>query len=98
MIHHGYKINIDTWRADAFMKHGFELNKEKESSIGVIANGVFHRQESIYGIQTYDASQTSLYLNAIYQSHLTDEETHFIKTGLSMEDNRNGLYYSWYFW
>lgn len=85
MIHHGYKINIDTWRADAFMKHGFELNKEKESSIGVIANGVFHRQESIYGIQTYDASQTSLYLNAIYQSHLTDEETHLIKTGLSME-------------
>jgi outer membrane receptor for ferrienterochelin and colicins len=85
MMHHGYQINIDTWRADAFMKHGFELNKEKETSIGVIANGVFHRQESVYGAQTYDASQTSVYVNTIMQSHLTEEETHFIKTGISLE-------------
>lgn len=83
--HHGYKIGINTMRADAFLKNGIELNKEKESSIGIIANAVFHRQESNYGLTEYDATQTSYYLNALYQTHLTNDETHFVKTGIGIQ-------------
>ncbi|MBP6230636.1 MAG: TonB-dependent receptor [Paludibacteraceae bacterium] len=81
----GYKIGIETVRADAFMKHGLELNEKKETSIGFIANGVFHRQESVYGIQTYNASQSSVYLNALFQTHLTDDEAHFMKAGAGFQ-------------
>ncbi len=77
-----YRTNMDVNRGEFFTKNGLILNPEKNESMALIFSGSYHDQESKFGFRPYDATQTNLYGNLIYEKELTKE--HRISTGLSV--------------
>lgn len=77
-----YKIDLETYRFDAFMKNGYVFDKDKGTSIGVIMSGSYHKQDNLYGVRDYVADQTNIYGNAIFQTNFTDY--HKLVTGVSL--------------
>lgn len=84
----GYGIGIDTRRMEAFSKVGFVLPHNETQSIALISNYSYHMQNSFYGLNTYDASQHSIYGNLIFQTDIKDEN-HSLSSGV---DYRNNIY------
>ncbi len=78
-----YGIKIDTKRLEAFGKAGY-IFKDQVSSIGLVANWSHHKQNSFYGLKTYDATQNSFYANLLFQSIIGNENNKFT-TGLSFQ-------------
>ncbi|MBS2097308.1 TonB-dependent receptor plug domain-containing protein [Carboxylicivirga linearis] len=78
-----YGINIDTKRLEGFFKSGYVFDDDF-TSLAIVANASKHDQNSFYGLKTYDAAQTSLYFNLIFQSYLGNENNKF-STGMSYQ-------------
>ncbi len=85
-----YKIDLNTWRVDGFMKNGYVFDAELGTSIGIITSASYHNQQNTYGSRQWNAAQTNAYLNAIFQTSfddsatdLWDEHHHNLSTGLS---------------
>ncbi len=78
-----YRIDINTTRIDGFLKNGYVFDHERGTSIGIIVSGAYHRQGSLYGSTTYNATQGNAYLNALFQTYLDDKSRHKLTTGLS---------------
>lgn len=78
-----YQIMVNTRRYQVFSKNGFILRRPA-TSIGIIASATYHDQESIYGFNTFDATQTSLYLNSAYESYIWNTNQ-TIKLGASLQ-------------
>lgn len=86
-----YKIGINTDRLDFFLKNGYVFRHEKEGSVALILSGSYHDQDAYYGARVYDADQTNLYANLIYQTNLN--KSNKISTGASVNfDKYNELY------
>ena len=86
-----YKIDLNTWRMDGFMKNGYVFNPELGTSIGIIAAASYHNQQNGYGARQWNAEQTNAYLNAIFQTGFDDEaidpwdnHQHKLTAGLSV--------------
>ena len=86
-----YKIDLNTWRVDGFMKNGYVFDDELGTSIGIITSASYHNQQNIYGLRQWDAAQTNAYLNAIFQTSFDDSATdhwddhqHKLSVGLSV--------------
>ena len=86
-----YKIDLNTWRVDGFMKNGYVFNPELGTSIGIIAAASYHNQQNGYGARQWNAAQTNAYLNAIFQTNFDDSEIdpwddhqHKLSAGLSV--------------
>ena len=86
-----YKIDLNTWRVDGFMKNGYVFNPELGTSIGIIAAASYHNQQNGYGARQWNAAQTNAYLNAIFQTGFDDEaidpwdnHQHKLTAGLSV--------------
>lgn len=77
-----YGIDIKTTRYEGFMKNGYVFDKEKGTSIGLILSASFHHHDSEYGKTIYDAKQTNIYFNGIFQTNFTDD--HKLSTGVSV--------------
>lgn len=77
-----YGIDIKTTRYEGFMKNGYVFDKEKGTSIGLILSASFHHHDSEYGKTIYDAKQTNIYFNGIFQTNFTDD--HKLSTGASV--------------
>ncbi|MEN8136990.1 MAG: TonB-dependent receptor [Bacteroidota bacterium] len=81
-----WNSSLKTDRIDSWLKVGKVI--DDKSSFGIQISGILHNQESNFGPRIYNAKQSSLYSNFIYQNALN--EKHEIKTGLSfMYDNYN---------
>ncbi|MFO8054373.1 MAG: TonB-dependent receptor [Bacteroidales bacterium] len=65
-----YGINIETNRLEGFMKHGYMLNKERETSIGWITSASVHEQRSSFGHTSYNGEQKSIYSTLIFSSSI----------------------------
>ena len=85
-----YKIDLNTWRVDGFMKNGYVFDADLGTSIGIITSASYHNQQNTYGSRQWNAAQTNAYLNAIFQTSfddsatdLWDEHHHNLSTGLS---------------
>ena len=90
-----YAIDLNTWRVDGFMKNGYVFDAELGTSIGVIASVSYHSQENTYGARQWDAAQTNVYLNAIFQTgfddsatDLWDDHQHKLSAGISVNYDR----------
>ena len=70
-----YKIDLNTWRVDGFMKNGYVFDAETGTSIGIIASASYHNQQNTYGSRQWNAAQTNAYLNAIFQTSFDDSAT-----------------------
>ena len=86
-----HAIDLNTWRVDGFMKNGYVFNAELGTSIGVITSASYHNQENTYGDRQWNAAQTNVYLNAIFQTSFDDsatdpkdEHSHKLSAGVSL--------------
>ena len=86
-----YKIDLNTWRVDGFMKNGYVFDAETGTSIGIITSASYHNQQSTYGPRQWNTAQTNTYLNAIFQTSfddsatdLWDDHSHDLSAGLSL--------------
>jgi outer membrane receptor protein involved in Fe transport len=66
-----YNININTKRVEAFAKTGFIFNEE--SSIGTQFSGVYHQQNSEFGLRTFNTRQASFTGNVLYQTTVKND-------------------------
>ena len=86
-----YKIDLNTWRVDGFMKNGYVFDADLGTSIGIITSASYHNQQNTYGSRQWNAAQTNAYLNAIFQTSFDDSATdlweehdHKLTVGLSV--------------
>jgi len=75
-----YEINIDTKHFELFAKNGFVFNDEPYTSLGLILNGHFHKQNSLFGLRKYNAEQKSFYSNLLFEVR-TEDEIHSVTLG-----------------
>jgi len=84
-----YGLGINTQRYEAFAKIGYVFPQKKYKSIGLQLSAIDHRQDSYFGLTTYNARQQNFYANLIYQSIINNTK-HKFRTGLSfLHDNYN---------
>lgn len=83
-----YRINLNTWRVDGYMKNGYVFDEESGSSVAVITALSYHDQDNYYGSRNWRANQLNAYLNALCQLNFEGsgevDNDHRLTTGLSL--------------
>ena len=74
-------FQLDTRKYEGWAKIGHMFSKPG-TSIGLQLSALQHEQNAKYGSRAYDATQTSIYANLIYQSFINNTN-HIYKLGLS---------------
>ena len=82
-----YRTGVSTRRADVSGKLGIVFPEKPLRSIGNIVQFTYHDMNSFFGDRTYDASQTSFYLQSIYQDILW-MSNHRYRTGVTYRYDR----------
>ncbi len=77
-----YRTKIDADRIDAYAKLGYVFADKRYNSLGSQWGFTRHTQQATIGNNEYDAAQTSLYGNWLYQSIFGDTRHKYV-TGLS---------------
>jgi outer membrane receptor for ferrienterochelin and colicins len=77
---HPYDINIDTERYELYAKNGFVFNGEPYTSMGLILNGQYQNQNSLFGLREYDSHLRSFYSKLVFETKTVDE-VHTITLG-----------------
>ncbi|MBP6024975.1 TonB-dependent receptor domain-containing protein [Ferruginibacter sp.] len=77
-----YGIGINSERYEGFAKIGYMFSEKKYKSIGLQIAAISHKQDSYFGLTTYNATQQTFYSNLIYQS-IIKTTTHKFRAGLS---------------
>lgn len=78
-----YGLGINLQRYEGFAKIGYVYPGKKYKSAGLQLSAFDHRQDSYFGMTTYDARQQNFNANFIYQS-IIYSTTHRFRTGLSL--------------
>ena len=92
-----YGLGITTSRFEEFAKIGYVFPQKKYKSFGLQLSSFQHKQDSYFGLTTYNAKQNNFYSNLIYQSIIGTTANKF-RTGISFvydnykEDFRNTNY------
>jgi outer membrane receptor for ferrienterochelin and colicin len=79
-----YGITLLTKRIHLFENTGFAVNPQRNSSIGINADFIWHDQQSMYGLTRYDATQKSAYVNALFISDIGNIK-HKVTAGASLQ-------------
>lgn len=82
-IDNAYDMGINTDRYELFVKNGFTFHNN--SSLGIIVNGSFHKQDANYGVKKYLGEQSNLYANVLFDQQFG--HSHSISTGVSLNAN-----------
>jgi hypothetical protein len=77
-----YGLEINTDRYEFTGKLGYQFPMHPYKSFGIQVNGLIHNQDSYFGFNAYDARESSVYTNLIYQS-IIGSTMHKFKTGIS---------------
>ncbi len=87
-----YRINLNTWRVEGFMKNGYVFDEESGSSVALITAVSYHDLNNDYGLRNWKANQLNAYLNAIYQGNFEGkgdvDNDHRLSAGLSINYDR----------
>lgn len=78
-----YGLGFDIDRVEGFAKIGYVFPNHKLRSIGLQLSGSHFRQNSYFGITTYDNEQNSGYANLLYQDVIGNVK-HKYRAGLSV--------------
>ncbi|MBQ4393670.1 MAG: TonB-dependent receptor [Paludibacteraceae bacterium] len=89
-----YKIDLNTWRVEGFLKNGYVFDEESGSSVALITAVSYHDLNNTYGQRNWKANQLNAYLNAIYQGNwegggLIDND-HRLSAGVSVNFDKYG--------
>lgn len=82
-----YGLGMNIQRYEAFAKTGYVFPEKKYKSIGLQLSAFDHKQDSYFGLTTYNAKQQNFYGNLIYQS-IIGNTAHKFRTGLSFVYDR----------
>ncbi len=87
-----YGLGIKLNRYELYAKAGYVFPEKKYKSLGFQFSAFTHRQDSYFGMTTYDGRQKNFYANMIYQS-IIGTTAHKFRTGLSfLSDNYDERY------
>ena len=76
---------VNAERMEAYMKHAYIFNKERNSNLALMANYAIHNQDNHYGERFYDIRQRDLNVQLMYE---TDSGEHGNwSCGMSLEDH-----------
>lgn len=78
-----YGLGFDIDRVEGFAKIGYVFPNHKLRSIGLQLSGSHFRQNSFFGLTTYDNEQNSGYANLLYQDVIGDVK-HKYRAGFSV--------------
>lgn len=78
-----YGLGFDIDRVEGFAKIGYVFPNNKLRSIGLQLSGSHFRQNSFFGLTTYDNEQNSGYANLLYQDVIGNVQ-HKYRAGLSV--------------
>jgi len=78
-----YGITIDSKNVEAFCKNGYIFSDDMAKSVALLANYVWHEQESMYGHRFYSGRQNFFSSSFILQSHLGNPKKHKYNAGLN---------------
>lgn len=89
-----YRIDLNTWRVEGFLKNGYVFDEESGSSVAMIAAVSYHDLNNKYGLRNWKANQLNAYVNAIYQGNwegggLIDND-HRLSAGVSVNYDKYG--------
>ncbi|SFC72077.1 Outer membrane receptor proteins, mostly Fe transport [Parapedobacter composti] len=90
-----YGLGFDIERYEAFAKIGYVFPQNTHRSVGLQLSGTAYKQESYFGLRTYDAEQRNAYANLIYQD-IIGTVVHKYRTGLSLQYDRYDERYAVY--
>ncbi len=83
-----YRINLDTWRIEGFLKNGYVFDEESGSSVALITAVSYHNLNNTYGVRNWKADQLNAYFNAIYQGNFEGsgevDNDHRLSAGVSL--------------
>lgn len=79
--HTPYEIGINTNRYELFTKNAYIFDKERNTNLALILQGVIHNQDSEYGRRVYNVNQSNLYASLLFETELNKQ--HSISTGMS---------------
>lgn len=79
-LSYGFQNTINRYQFTG--KTGIILKDKPTSNIGIQTALTYHNQDAFYGLNTYNSTQKSLYLNVIYQSEIVNEK-HQLSLGAS---------------
>jgi len=77
-------MHLLTKRIEGWTKTGKVFEDKPYKSIALQTSGAYHNQHSYFGLNNYEAEQSSLYANFIYSS-IFGNTNHKFKTGLSFQ-------------
>ncbi|MCR5049628.1 MAG: TonB-dependent receptor, partial [Paludibacteraceae bacterium] len=83
-----YRIDLNNWRVEGFMKNGYVYDDESGSSVALVAAVSYHNLDNTYGTRNWQADQLNAYLNGIWQRNwegggLIDND-HRLSAGVSV--------------
>ncbi len=78
-----YGIHVKSTRVNVYENTGFILDTENHGSLGIIANYVFHKMDSEFGLRQYNTEQNSFNFRAIYQTNILNK-THKLVSGIGL--------------
>ena len=89
-----YRIDVDTRRYEAYMKHAFVLNREHGTNIALMASGTMHRLDALFGRKAYNTDEKNGYLQLLFETEFSP--MHSLSAGVSlnhdrMDENLTGL-------
>lgn len=84
-----FGLGIKTNRYEVYGKAGYVFPEKKYKSIGLQVSAFDHKQDSYFGMTSYNGRQKNFYANLIYQS-IIGTTAHKFRTGMSfLSDNYN---------
>ncbi len=83
-----YRIDIETNRAEAYMKHAFILDHHHGTNIALLGSASLHEQSATYGRKELYINQKNAYASLVFETNIAHR--HNISAGLSI----NHDYYS----
>lgn len=76
-----YIIELNTQRYEAYMKHAYILDKDRNSSIALMATGSYHGLGASYGYKGYGVDEANANVSLMYETDFGNK--HNLSTGLS---------------
>ncbi|WP_291530033.1 TonB-dependent receptor [Bacteroides sp. UBA939] len=86
-----YNVGVKTNRYEAFTKNAYIFDREKNTNLALILQGVLHNQDATYGHKLYNVDQSNFYASLLFETEFTKQ--HSLSTGLSFNyDGYNQRY------
>ena len=77
-----YQIDINTDYYAVYAKNGVVFNDEPYTSMGLILDGLYQKQDALFGLRGYNIEQKYFFANLLFETK-TEDEVHTLTTGAS---------------